>query len=184
MVASIYIATASLKNGLWTRDTQPTIKSNLATSIIPALILGVFWTIRSMVILDKPISESSVQIVILVLSAYVVCFLMLAFFIGVGLSIVFLVVHELIHALCCPRDTTVFVYLTSAGIGCVPACGLKKNRYLLVALMPTIVLGVFPFIIWICFPGMDVIISSILFAFSIGSLSMCVGDILSILSSA
>ena len=58
-------------------DTQPTIKSNLATSIIPALILGVFWTIRSMVILDKPISESSVQIVILVLSAYVVCFLML-----------------------------------------------------------------------------------------------------------
>lgn len=30
-----------------------------------------------MVILDKPISESSVQIVILVLSAYVVCFLML-----------------------------------------------------------------------------------------------------------
>lgn len=40
VVASIYIATASLKNGLWTRDTQPTIKSNLATSIIPALILS------------------------------------------------------------------------------------------------------------------------------------------------
>ena len=59
----------------------------------------------------------------------------------------------------------------------MPACGLKKNRYLLVALMPTIVLGVIPFIMWICFPGMNVIISSILFAFSIGSLSMCVGDI-------
>ncbi len=106
-----------------------------------------------------------------------IAFNKIAFFIGVGLSIVFLVVHELIHALCCPRDTTVFVYLTSSGIGCVPACGLKKNRYLLVALMPTIVLGVIPFIIWICFPGMNVIISSILFAFSIGSLSMCVGDI-------
>ena len=35
------------------------------------------WTIRSIVILDKSISESSVQIVIAVLSAYVVCFLML-----------------------------------------------------------------------------------------------------------
>lgn len=77
VAASIYIAAASLKNGLWTRNIQPTIKSNLATSIIPALILGVFWTIRSIVILDKSISESSVQIVIAVLSAYVVCFLML-----------------------------------------------------------------------------------------------------------
>ncbi len=77
VAASIYIAAASLKNGLWTRNMQPTIKSNLATSTIPALILGVFWTIRSIVILDKSISESSVQIVIAVLSAYVVCFLML-----------------------------------------------------------------------------------------------------------
>ena len=56
-----------------------------------------------------------------------IAFNKIAFFIGVGLSIVFLVVHELIHALCCPRDTTVFVYLTSSGIGCVPACGLKKT---------------------------------------------------------
>ena len=40
-----------------------------------------------------------------------IAFNKIAFFIGVGLSIVFLVVHELIHALCCPRDTTVFVYL-------------------------------------------------------------------------
>ena len=72
VAASIYIAAASLKNGLWTRNIQ-------ATSIIPALILGVFWTIRSIVILDKSISESSVQIVIAVLSAYVVCFLMLEF---------------------------------------------------------------------------------------------------------
>lgn len=77
VVASIYIAAASLKNGLWTRNTQPTVKVNLATSIIPALILGVFWAIRSIVVLDKPISESSVQIIIVILSAYVVCFLML-----------------------------------------------------------------------------------------------------------
>lgn len=37
----------------------------------------IIWTIHSIVILDKSISESSVQIVIAVLSAYVVCFLML-----------------------------------------------------------------------------------------------------------
>lgn len=77
VVASIYIASASLKNGLWTRNIQPTIKANLAVSIIPALILGVLWAIRSIVILDKSISESYVHIIIVVLSAYVGCFLML-----------------------------------------------------------------------------------------------------------
>ncbi len=106
-----------------------------------------------------------------------IAFNKIALFVGVGLSLVFLVVHELIHALCCPRGTTVFFYLTSAGISCVPACSLKKSRYLLIALMPTIVLGVIPFVIWMCVPSMNVIISSVLFAFSIGSLSMCVGDI-------
>lgn len=102
-----------------------------------------------------------------------IAFNKIALFVGVGLSLIFLVVHELIHALCCPRDTTVFVYLTSAGISCVPACSLKKNCYLLIALMPTVVLGVIPFVIWMCFPSMNVIISSVLFAFSIGSLLMC-----------
>ena len=43
VAASIYIAAASLKNGLWTRNIQPTIKSNLATSIIPALILATVY---------------------------------------------------------------------------------------------------------------------------------------------
>lgn len=56
-----------------------------------------------------------------------IAFNKIALFVGVGLSLVFLVVHELIHALCCPRDTTIFVYLTSAGISCVPACSLKKT---------------------------------------------------------
>lgn len=106
-----------------------------------------------------------------------VAFNKIALFVGVGLSLVFLVVHELIHALCCPKGTTVFFYLTSAGISCVPTCSLKKIRYLLIALMPTVVLGIIPFVVWLCFPGLNVIISSILFAFSIGSLSMSVGDI-------
>lgn len=106
-----------------------------------------------------------------------VAFDKIALFVGVGLSIIFLVVHELIHALCCPSGTTVFVYLTSAGISCVPTCRLKKSRYLLIALMPTVVLGIVPFVIWLCFPSLNEIISSILFSFSIGSLSMCIGDI-------
>lgn len=51
-----------------------------------------------------------------------IAFNKIAFFIGVGLSIVFLVVHELIHALCCPRDTTVFVYLMPTYGSRCPSC--------------------------------------------------------------
>ena len=106
-----------------------------------------------------------------------IAFNKVALYIGVGLSLVFLIVHELIHALCCPKGTTVYVYFTYAGISCVPTCSLKKSRYILIALMPTVLLGIVPFVAWLCFPGLNVNLSSVLFAFSIGSLSMCVGDI-------
>lgn len=77
VIASIYIATVSLKNGLWTRKTRPTTKNSLLTSIVPAIILGAFWAVRSIVMLNKTIADCFVQIIIVMLSAYVVCFVML-----------------------------------------------------------------------------------------------------------
>lgn len=77
LMASIYIATVSLKNGLWTRKTRPTTKTNLLTSLVPAIILGVFWAVRSIVMLNKTIADCFVQIIIVMLSAYAICFVML-----------------------------------------------------------------------------------------------------------
>lgn len=97
--------------------------------------------------------------------------------IGIGLALVFVVVHELIHAICCPKDATIWIYWTSAGIAAVPTCPLTKRRYIFVALMPTLILGIVPFIVWLLLPGLNVTLSSIFFTFSIGSMGMCVSDV-------
>lgn len=101
--------------------------------------------------------------------------------VGVLVSLLFLPVHELLHAVCCPRHSACFMYLTSAGLCVVPACPLRKKRYIFMAIMPTIILGICPFLAWMLFPNMSVCISSILVGFSVGSLSMSIGDIYNVI---
>ena len=100
---------------------------------------------------------------------------------GVVLSVPFLVIHEFIHAACCPRNSEILLYVTPAGICLIPTCPLSKRRYLIMAMMPTIVLGICPFLIWLSTPEFNVQVSSILFGFSLGSLSTCIGDIYNVI---
>ena len=100
-----------------------------------------------------------------------------AVLIGVALSLPFLVIHELIHAIFCPKASEIFLYVTSAGICLIPTCPLSKYRYIIMAMMPTIILGISPFLVWLLHPGLNVQTGSVLFGFSIGNLSMCIGDI-------
>lgn len=104
-----------------------------------------------------------------------------ALFCGVALAIPFLFVHELLHAICCPRGSIVNVYWSTAGVSLIPTCPIKKQRYIIMALLPTLVLGIMPFLIWLFIPAMDVTVGSIIFAFSIGSLSMSIGDMFNVL---
>ena len=101
--------------------------------------------------------------------------------VGVVLSVPFLVVHEFIHAACCPKNSEIFLYVTAAGICLLPTCPLSKHRYLIMAMMPTVILGICPFLIWLLTPGLNVQIGSILFGFSLGSLSTCIGDIYNVI---
>jgi len=104
-----------------------------------------------------------------------------ALFCGVALAIPFLCIHELLHALCCPKGSVVNMYWSTAGISLIPTCPIKKNRYIIMALLPTLVLGIVPIMAWLCIPTMNVTLGSIIFAFSIGSLSMSIGDIFNVL---
>lgn len=103
---------------------------------------------------------------------------------GVAISLPFLVVHELIHAICCPKTSEIFLYVTSAGICLIPTCPLSKHRYIMMAMMPTVILGICPFLVWLFHPELNVQTGSILFGFSIGSLSMCIGDIYNVILAA
>lgn len=107
-----------------------------------------------------------------------------ALYLGVGLSLLFLIVHELIHALCCPKNSEVLAYLAPTGICLIPTCPLKKRRYITMAIMPTLVLGVCPLVAWLLLTQLNPVASSIIFAFSIGSLSMSIGDIYNVLCAA
>ncbi len=100
-----------------------------------------------------------------------------ALFIGIGFALLFLPIHEFIHAVFCPRNATILIYFTGSGISLIPTCSLQKIRYVVMAFMPTFILGIVPLALWLLLPRMTSVISSILFAFSIGSLSMCIGDI-------
>lgn len=105
-------------------------------------------------------------------------------FFGVGVAVLFLVVHELIHALFCPRKSEILIYGAATGICMIPTCPLRKQRYIIVAIMPTILLGICPLVIWLILTDLAPLMSSALFAFSIGSLSMCIGDIYNVLLAA
>lgn len=96
---------------------------------------------------------------------------------GVALALPFLIVHELIHAACCPKSAAIMVYMTAAGICLIPDSPLNKRNYIIMAVMPAIVLGICPFLAWLLTPEWSVSISSILFGFSLGGLSVCISDI-------
>lgn len=100
---------------------------------------------------------------------------------GLALSLPFLAAHELIHAVCCPKKTEIFLYVTSAGICLIPTGPLSRRRYIIMAMMPTVILGIFPFLVWLFHPGLNVRTGSILFGFSQGSLSRCIGDIYNVI---
>lgn len=105
----------------------------------------------------------------------------IGYLIGLGLAVLFLVIHELIHGLSCPRDSTVNYYYSIYGITCYPLDPMNRNRYIFMAITPAIILGFIPLIIWIFMPVRFVMINSILFTFSLGSLGGCTADLFNLL---
>lgn len=77
-VASIYIAFSSIKNGLWTRNYIPTLKTNALTSIIPSLAIGAFNSIRAFVVLKQEIRPNLIILIFVIMVAvYAICLVIL-----------------------------------------------------------------------------------------------------------
>ncbi len=96
--------------------------------------------------------------------------------VGIVLALLLLSVHELIHSAFCPQESQGYLYWTMTGLCFIPASPLKKGRYLGMLLMPAVILGILPFLVWCFLPGIPSFWGSALFACSLGSLGMCVGD--------
>ena len=79
LIGSIYIAATSLKNGLWTRTSTPSLKGNALASILPAVLIAVIHVIK--MAQNNSFSTSNILLTVAIMAAaYVVCFAVLEVF--------------------------------------------------------------------------------------------------------
>lgn len=148
---------------------------NLPKNAKPLFHPGAAWSMYLLIIPVLAIAYAAIQLRLPRVEG--VMFARPGLLIGVALALLFLVVHEFIHALCCPKGTTIYAYYTSAGISLIPTCKLHKAQYIFMALMPNIILGVLPLAVWIIFSEIGASLGSIMFSFSISCLGMGIGDL-------
>ncbi|HIS50982.1 MAG TPA: DUF3267 domain-containing protein [Candidatus Gallacutalibacter pullistercoris] len=97
---------------------------------------------------------------------------------GAVLALLFLLPHELLHAVAYPRGA-VCEFWASLRDGClfvVSLCPVSRTRFLYISLLPALVLGVLPLILWVCLPQAG----GLLFTTGALHLTACVGDFLNV----
>lgn len=78
LVASIYIAVRSLKNGLWTRSYASNFKTNIFASMLPALLLGIIKAARIFATSPEQFSTDALQKLLLqIFVVYAICLIIL-----------------------------------------------------------------------------------------------------------
>jgi len=89
--------------------------------------------------------------------------------------------HEVLHAICFPKDQKVQLWLMPAFLGAfvVSTAPISKRRFIFLSLLPNIVFGLLPLIIWIFLPIESEFAASIL-TFSVLCLLFGVGDYLNV----
>ncbi len=79
LIGSIYIAATSLKKGLWTRTSIPSMTGNAVTSIVPAVLIAAIHIIK--MIRSESFNTSNVLVTVAIMVAvYVACFAVLEAF--------------------------------------------------------------------------------------------------------
>ncbi len=78
-LGSVFIAAGTLKNGLWTRSSTPTVKGNAAAALLPALLIAVIHVIR-MVKTRGFTTENILVTLAFAAGAWIACFAVLEVF--------------------------------------------------------------------------------------------------------
>lgn len=71
--------------------------------------------------------------------------------IAIGLSIVFLFVHEFLHAFCFPQNVIKEIWFNQNELAMFVYCSapISKKNFIWIVLCPNVVLGFIPYILWI-----------------------------------
>ena len=76
---------------------------------------------------------------------------------GMFLSFVSLVPHEFLHALCFKSDVYMYQNLKQGMLFVVGTEDMSKSRFIFMCLLPNIVFGFIPFILFLIFPNLTVL---------------------------
>lgn len=104
-----------------------------------------------------------------------------AWMIGIVIALLFFPVHELLHALCFPAESQVFMFYTMQGIGITCTTPITRNRFIFVNLFPSMILGGISLILFLTIPCTYVFASMIFCAFSLLHLGCSYVDYLNII---
>jgi putative membrane protein len=101
---------------------------------------------------------------------------------GLFLTLPFLVVHELLHALSFPLKTEVYLYqaLKKGVLFVTSTAPLKKSRFIIMSLLPMVVLGLIPLFWWIFI--LDSFYSSLVLGLSVPMLLGGAGDLYNVVN--
>lgn len=101
----------------------------------------------------------------------------------VGLILGFLMapIHELLHAVCFPKGSTVYMFYTTYGLGTTCISPVQKSRFILLNIFPSTILGLLPLIIFLCVPKEFTVLSNIIYGFLFVNIGASYADYMNVI---
>lgn len=100
---------------------------------------------------------------------------------GILLALLMVLPHEFLHAMVFPRDKEVQLWVSPKALTAfvISTAPVSKHRFIFLSLLPNIVFGLIPLIVWIFMPE-GLVITAIVFTFASVSLLFGIGDYLNV----
>ncbi|WP_186580340.1 DUF3267 domain-containing protein [Aquibacillus kalidii] len=100
---------------------------------------------------------------------------------GIILAFLMILPHEFLHAIVFPKNKEVELWFSPASLMAfvVSTAPISKARFIFLSLLPNLVFGVLPLLIWIFLPY-DLVITDLVFSFASFSLLFGIGDYLNV----
>lgn len=125
----------------------PSVTIKHTFTIIPILLLmGVLVYLKNNVLDERIIFSREL--------------LAVGFLIGIALF----PLHEILHALCFPTGSDVFLFYTRQGLGTTCTTPITRNRFIVINIIPSAILGMIPLLLYLIIPKGYTAFSTILFA--------------------
>ncbi len=161
--------------GMFSGNNLPSVDVEVGTQSLPEV------TTKSAVMLIP---------ILLIFALFVYCkrvylggiaFSRVAWMIGILISLLFFPVHELLHAICFPARSQVFMFYTMQGLGITCTTPMTRNRFVFVNLFPSMILGGISLILFLVIPCTYAFVSTVLCVFSLLHLGVGYVDYLNII---